>query len=793
MKLKHILVATMVIASVPVVPMSASAVAVTYESPTINKLIKVNLTTIENSSYRLSLKGGYSIKEKPDLFLSDAEYTIKKTSTVVELYKGTTKIYSGSSISLFPVQYDLNHQATFVESSRTYLGNIIFTIDGSKIRVENQLYLEHYLYGVVPYEMSDSWGIQGLEALKAQTVAARSYAIARSNTVLVDTAANQMYKGYSVSNKYSIQAVNETKGVTLQYNGSSIGDNAFYSSSNGGYSLSKVNSWGVYQVPYLVFKADPYDKKVDVHKNWSFSVVKTQINTASLDMKNPSKWWGTTKETEQASPVIAGIKNAIKQKVTVPSGYEIKIKDIPALSFTTPTQSGINSSTIFKGHLEVQYMLYNPSKPTEFTKDASGNLNVAKLTIDERTYNFYLNKYLGVNGIYSMVRSPLVTSVVNDGTKYTVTGSGNGHGIGLSQYGAYQRAKEGQSFRDILGFYYDGVTISAITNEAPAVNPELPTETEDPPVVDNPSEGSEQPSEGEDNSGEEPTIENPNYFTVTNETPVYDNRTGQLVTVGILKVGQEFKIQKDAGANWWQIKFGEISGYIYKGNTKGITAPTYHNGSSGQLEKGKTIELAADAIVYDNTSGALVPFSVLKGGISYPTISLSGNWYVINIGERIGYVHKNSVKVEETKPVDTPPLTGASYFEVVTRTPIYDNRTGKLVTVGYVLEGQQFPVQRDAGANWWQVKFGNISGFIYKGNTKAIAKPIYKNGTSEKSSSKVITVTADVGVYDNSSGSLVPFAVLVKGTVYPVVNQMGSWWKINIGDRIGYVSSSVTK
>lgn len=95
------------------------------------------------------------------------------------------------------------------------------------------LSVEDYLLGVVPYEMSDSFP---LEALKAQAVCARTYALSHLNASraydVVDTTNDQVFKGVDSSTKNAARAVQETAGIVGMYNGKLA--ECFYSASNGG-------------------------------------------------------------------------------------------------------------------------------------------------------------------------------------------------------------------------------------------------------------------------------------------------------------------------------------------------------------------------------------------------------------------------------------------------------------------------------------------------------------------------------------------------------------------------------
>lgn len=122
--------------------------------------------------------------------------------------------------------------------SRAYRGDVQFVLNTrGLINVVNVIPLEDYLRGVVPMELSPS-GFPSLEALKAQAVAARSYALARRSINqsdafdLRDDARSQVYGGLSAENPLSSRAVEETRGQIAEYAGEPI--EALYTSTCGG-------------------------------------------------------------------------------------------------------------------------------------------------------------------------------------------------------------------------------------------------------------------------------------------------------------------------------------------------------------------------------------------------------------------------------------------------------------------------------------------------------------------------------------------------------------------------------
>ena len=118
--------------------------------------------------------------------------------------------------------------------------------------------IEDYLKGVVPYEMSDEFP---LEALKAQAITARTYALRslRSDRDfdVYDSTMDQVYKGYDPDKPLAMRAISETSGLCLVY-GRQLAQ-CFYTASNGGQTESALNAWGRESIAYLIIKDDPYD------------------------------------------------------------------------------------------------------------------------------------------------------------------------------------------------------------------------------------------------------------------------------------------------------------------------------------------------------------------------------------------------------------------------------------------------------------------------------------------------------------------------------------------------------
>ncbi|WP_047982992.1 SpoIID/LytB domain-containing protein [Ornithinibacillus californiensis] len=377
----------------------------------------------------IKVKGEFFSLDPTLKLLEGVNYTISVEKG--ELYikqKGQKKQKISGGLVLIPQTYDLEH--TIFINERPYLGAMEFVIEGKdSIRPINQLPLEDYLKGVVPFEVFSSWGI---ETLKAQTLAARTYAVSKLGQIIDDTISYQVYGGYEWDVN-TTKAVEETKGEVITYNNRLI--ETFYSASNGGITENNANVWGGQPMQYFPIKDDPFDP---THP-WEFSINQTQIDYDQIDFTNP-KWWEETKETDPE------LSNTIKKWLNR-NGYpgEIKLLSIPVFELNGNKLASQRSVT---GSITVTFMrrildgliLFEQAELKEV------NLNRIRPMIGGTIFKSYLIDSLD-----------LVNNV------YTMKGRGYGHGVGMSQWGAHFMGEQGKNYQEIIGFYYPGTTIMDIS------------------------------------------------------------------------------------------------------------------------------------------------------------------------------------------------------------------------------------------------------------------------------------------------------------------------------------------
>ena len=153
-----------------------------------------------------------------------------------------------------------------LEYGKPYRGQIQVNVGSNRLQVVNNVGLEPYLYGVVPREVPFTWPA---EALKAQAVVARSYALAVRKSGNYDVYADtrsQVYGGMQAEKPATNEAVDTTAGQVLLYEGKVA--TTFFFSTSGGRTANVADVWaGGEPTPYLVSVPDPYDT-ASPHHSW---------------------------------------------------------------------------------------------------------------------------------------------------------------------------------------------------------------------------------------------------------------------------------------------------------------------------------------------------------------------------------------------------------------------------------------------------------------------------------------------------------------------------------------------
>lgn len=277
-------------------------------------------------------------------------------------------------------------------NGKPYRGIAEISFNDKGLLAINELPLEDYLVGLINCEISSAWPI---EAIKAQAVIARTYAVnrreARRNGLyhLESSVMDQVYGGCEIEDSRARRGVSETAGEVLTYNGAVI--QAFYHSSCGGKTESAENVWGA-SIPYL--------KGVD----------------CQYCKLSPSTAWD--------------------QKLSLKE-IEERLK---ASGFKVGGLAGIRTGG----------------------RNNSGRLKNVIAVIPRGEVAIPGPQFRKAIG-YGVIKSTNFTVKVVNGDVF-FSGLGNGHGVGLCQWGAKQRALEGFSYSEILSYYYPGTELKKLSD-----------------------------------------------------------------------------------------------------------------------------------------------------------------------------------------------------------------------------------------------------------------------------------------------------------------------------------------
>ena len=338
---------------------------------------------------------------------------------------------SSTSLVFVPISRE---SGTIIRYNGTdYRGEIVAKVIGDKLVIVNLISVEDYIKGVLPSEMSPSWN---KEALKAQAVAARTYAIYTKNQKvhlgdgydLCNATHCQAYDGLSGEVTAASEAVDATKGQIMTYQGVPI--YAPYHASSGGVTENSEDVWGN-KLPYLRSVKDD-DSKSPYH-SWSVKFTAAQVQKL---LSSAGKNIGQLKNIALASPNggasgtlssgrIAGVRfEGTGQTITLSSQQVRQIFGLKSSYFTVRTQRRTAAVPTAKPNSNVK------SNKTDVIDTPPAAMKDKELHVE------------------------------NGNVEIIFDGHGFGHGLGMAQYGAKAMADAGKKYDDILHHYYTDVEIS---------------------------------------------------------------------------------------------------------------------------------------------------------------------------------------------------------------------------------------------------------------------------------------------------------------------------------------------
>jgi len=334
-----------------------------------------------------------------------------------------------------------NPYAFTINGKSSYRGDLeVRRQQGSDMTVINILSMDQYLYGVVPAEIQAS---SHPEALKAQAVAARTYAMAHLGKYahigfdLCTTTLSQVYKGLSGEDPRTNKAVDDTSGIKIIYNGSLAKDIYFFSSS-GGRTEDPKNVWGG-EIPYLKSVEDKYESGKSYKYNW-------EVTFTSEEVKQRMKQLGydvgdilniTITQVSEAGRPIELVVQGTKDKVVFTKSRCRTAFNLDSQLFTISTDAEVAAKSAETTSSKVQL-----SGSKVMTADGLKTLTAGSA-----------GSIMAIGGDNTLRPISAVPAT------YTFTGKGWGHAVGMSQEGAKGMAEAGFTYVDILKHYFTGVEV----------------------------------------------------------------------------------------------------------------------------------------------------------------------------------------------------------------------------------------------------------------------------------------------------------------------------------------------
>lgn len=364
---------------------------------------------VDAPSIQLATDGRVSMADAGGRVVLDrgaGPWTVTRSGSRLEATGGGSTIQVDGTLVVRPVQGRIRVNGT------VYRGAVMLRPAASGVTAVNLLDLEAYLRGVVPLEIGTGRPPEEMEAVKAQAVAARTYAIrqlGRRDGLGFDyygSVLDQAYGGVDVEDPVASRAVEETRGEILTYGGEPI--EAFYHSTCGGETAALEEVWGGAPRPYLRSVSDARPGG-----GWY------------CEDSSRFRWTEEWDETELLEALTVGLRGRGLGPIT----------EVRSIRVGDRTPSGRAETLVIvtdAGEARVR----GDSIRRVLRPEPGRLLNSTAIELETRGGDH-------VTGL-------------------TVHGAGWGHGIGMCQNGALGRARDGASYRRILSTYYPGTRLERL-------------------------------------------------------------------------------------------------------------------------------------------------------------------------------------------------------------------------------------------------------------------------------------------------------------------------------------------
>jgi stage II sporulation protein D len=348
----------------------------------------------------------------------------KSTGRIILSSDGGDQIASAQPLRLTPDSSD----QIFHVGNHDYSGIIEAFPTKRGIAIYNIVDIESYVAGVLAGESIPGWN---LEALKAQAVASRTFALRQGNRHktydFCDGTHCQRYVGRTQDPNF-LEAVKETQGEVLTYGNKLIW--AFYHSNSGGQTENNEDIWGGESLPYLR-SVEGYDQSA-TKSTWSQAFT---LSVADLLKKLGMARW----QSCEVRPILS------------------KNNTLTAYAFRHPE----DGKTVTLTREQMRWKMGFPSPRFQLRRVSSEAIQQAIIATNGGTYRIeksapqgdqiHLTLRVDVTLAGETIKAPVA---LQPAEILSITGVGSGHGVGLSQWGSQTMALAGKTYQEILHHYY---------------------------------------------------------------------------------------------------------------------------------------------------------------------------------------------------------------------------------------------------------------------------------------------------------------------------------------------------
>lgn len=435
-----------------------------------------------NTPYALLGKDGVQVYFHPG-----SQFTFMLKDGQLYLYYQGMSLLLGQDAQLLRTRQEEKSGFYLTNFPALYMGDLTLQVVEGAIRPILSIHVEDYLLGVVPYEMSDAFP---LEALKAQAIAARTYAMRSQNPNadydVVDTTNDQVFKGYVEGFANAEQAVRETDGICGFYKGKLA--QCYYSASNGGQTELVESVWPAREAfGYYAFGEDPYDVENPLSTVRSFEIPKNKSESSPFALRKLladtlGEW--LQQRGYDPSPESIRIDGVHSVYVDSPAVPQSKLMTMLHMTLSISARSRqnvliqiVDQDTEEVTLFEAETLQNNPLASEKTAMPSSGFVPVITTVPSatpaplygpferiEEVVSLSLPVFPDAESAFGMDISSNydneIWSVAETEDTFRVEARRYGHGVGMSQRGAqWMAGAHGMSYLDILNFYYPGMEL----------------------------------------------------------------------------------------------------------------------------------------------------------------------------------------------------------------------------------------------------------------------------------------------------------------------------------------------